>query len=197
MTTEQYIATLERRFETLNNTGVLKDAAQATHQAQLTRIFDNGIKASGKIGAYGTQAMYASAKQFAKPAAFVPGGKTAKKQVNKTNTRPVSSTQFKNGRQRKSMYLQNGYQQLKAVQGLEASFVNLVYSSDLRNDITQSLSAQNGSITSGVTTTENLQKLQGLMNKYGHDLFALTAEEKQFFKREAALKISGCLKATA
>jgi len=192
MTTEQYITNLERKISALDNADLIFGAATATHQMQLNRIFDSGMKASGKIGAYAGTPMYADAAEFSNTAAFQPVGKArlmgtkarlAGTPTASNNRNTIAAPgQFKNGKPRKSMYLQNGYQQLKAVQGLEADFVNLSYSGDLRNDLTQNLVAADDGFTSGVTSATNAQKIAGLMARYGNDLFDLTDDEKQFFK---------------
>jgi hypothetical protein len=202
MTTEQYISNLDRKLSDLDKPDLILSAAAATHNMQLTRIFDTGVKASGQIGAYATKPMYADQKEFSNTGSFQPTGKPViriskgvlplkRRSLDSHTPRPSATPlqrgntgpgQFKNGKARRSMYLQNGYQQLKSVQGLESSFVDLTYTGDLRNDLTENLVATESGFTSGVSSETNAQKIAGLMTKYGDDLFDLTEDEKQFFK---------------
>ena len=181
MTTEQYIALIDSRLDRLSQPDLILSAASETHLMQMSRIFDTGEKATGKIGSYATTPMYAGAKQFSKPAAFQPSGKPSQKVNTKKSKAPAGTGFFKNGKQRRSMYLRNGYRQLRSVQGLESSFVNLSYTADLRNDLTQHLVNTAGTFTSGVSSAMNAQKLGALKEKYGHDLFELNTAEREFF----------------
>ena len=194
MTTEQYIAIIDSKLNELSKPDLIIGAATETHLMQMSRIFDTGEKASGRIGAYATAPMYADAKQFSKPGAFLPSGKPLQRVYTKKTKAPANIGQFKNGKPRKSMYLQNGYRQLKSVQGLESGFVNLSYTADLRNDITQHLVSTTVGFACGVTSAMNAQKLAGLKDKYGNDLFELNRTEKEFFKTAVKQLISTVIK---
>lgn len=196
MTVEEYISKLDRRLAELHDPALISGAVNNVHTAQLNRIFDTGVKAIGPIGAYSTKPMYADAKQFSNAAAFTGMGKP-RVQNARTGTKNGKSNNtagyFKNGKPHKSMYLQNGYRQLKSVQGLQASFVNLSYTTALRNDIAQSLTGTGQEYISGVSNTANAQKLNGLLEKYGNDLFALTEEEKNTFSVSVGKKINSII----
>ena len=77
------------------------------------RIFGRGEMSDGsKIGDYSTKPSYFTKDSFIRANAFKPQGKK-----NKGN--------FKNGEQRKSMYLPGGYSEFRDIQGRENEFVNL------------------------------------------------------------------------
>ena len=123
--------------------------------------------------------MYAGKKQF-NGGGFPGIGKTGK-------------TNFKNGKPHQSVFLIEGYKQLKQMQGYESSFVNLTYSADLKLDFANSLTAKNDCVLSGVSNNANVLKIEGLTEKYGNDLFNLTEEEKNHFETKVAQAVSNYL----
>lgn len=169
--TEEYIEKLEMRMNSLDEANLILPVAAAVHARQVERIFGRGEKANGRIGNYSTKPEYEVKTVFKNAGGFVGVGKTGK-------------TIFKSGKPHQSMFLQQGYKQLKQLQGMESSFVNLTYSADLKKDFAASLSTSNGAVVSGVSTSENAGKMQNLKAKYGDDLFALTDDERTYFKTE-------------
>jgi len=88
------------------------------------RIFTDGLNSNNsQIGNYSTVPVYATRKQFTKPGAFVPQGETQYlatiKRGDKTYQRKAKV---------KTMYLPEGYKQLRDIQGLPTDKVNLKYS---------------------------------------------------------------------
>lgn len=83
------------------------------------RVFNKGENSDGEsIGTYSDKQGYFSKNEFIRKAAFKPIGKT-----NKGN--------FKNGKQRKSMFLQGGYNEFRDIQGRETPKVNLKFSGSM------------------------------------------------------------------
>ena len=107
------------------------------------RIFNKHLTADGfGLGTYSTKSGYFTREQFANKGSFKPIGKNEntlgrknqsfyKKENSytgeKTKTAYVPST----GLDRKSMYLKNGYKELRAIQGKEIGIVNLQYTGNL------------------------------------------------------------------
>ena len=144
----------------------------ATEMARLftNRIFDEGKGGdNAQIGKYSTTPMYASKSAFRNAGGFRGVGKKPKK--DKVN---------------KSMYLAGGYKQLKSIQGLESSFVNLTYRGDLRRGLKL---ATEGNVVELKVIGLNEKKVEGLTAKYGAETFKHTKEEKKFFKKEVQKKL--------
>ncbi|HWB62330.1 MAG TPA: hypothetical protein VG603_02385 [Chitinophagales bacterium] len=172
MTIDEYIGQAKQRIAELDEAKLIMPIASAIHAKMLKRIFTDGKKASGSIGVYSTNPTYESKKAFKNKSPFKAVGKTGK-------------TKFKDGQPHKSMYLPFGYKQLKDIQGYESKFVNLVYTSDLRNDFASGIMTDGPAVVVGIKRKLNQDKIQWLKEKYGSDLFALTPGEKDLFKHEA------------
>ena len=180
MSPEEFTQQLDQRLQKFDEMSLVFQIAANTHAMQVERIFGRGEKASGPIGNYSVKPMYAGKKQF-NGGSFVGIGKSGK-------------TNFKSGKLHQSMFLTQGYKQLRDTQGYESDFVNLTYSADLKQDFAASLTISNGSVFSGVSNPENVAKLEGLMLKYGDDLFDLSDEEKNYLKTEVAKAVNDYLR---
>lgn len=132
------------------------------------RIFEDGKNASNaKIGNYSTEEIYASQNKFNNKSRFRPKGKSGK-------------SKFKNGNIHKSMFLKNGYKELRQLQGYESGFVNLQYTGDLMTDFTK-VKAVGEKVIVSVSRGINDMKIQGLENRYGRNIFKHTKQEKKKF----------------
>ncbi|HWB63523.1 MAG TPA: hypothetical protein VG603_08455 [Chitinophagales bacterium] len=176
----EYFERLEQRLEAVVATGIVHQAALPVHTMVVERIFGRGQKATGAIGRYSTKPFYAGAVQFAKHTALNAKGKSGK-------------TVFKNGKPHKTMYLPQGYKQLKETQGLEGGFVNLTYTASLKNDFATSLVSSGGMAVSGFNNQADIEKAEALKKKYGNDLFALTDGELKLFATETGRRLTGFL----
>ncbi len=144
MSPEEFVAQMNQRLQQLNEVQLIFSAAEETHAMQVERIFGRGEKASGNIGTYSAKPMYAGRKQF-NGGGFPGIGKTGR-------------TNFNSGKPHQSVFLIEGYRQLKQMQGYESSFVNLTYSSELKQDFSGSLTIQDGYVTSGISNTADIKK---------------------------------------
>lgn len=162
---------LEAKIADLDTAKLIFPAAQEVQRLLVKRLFNEGEGAQGKLGTYSTEAGYFSKNQFKNKGAFRAKGKSGK-------------TKFENGEPHKSMYLEDGYKELKQVQGYESSFVNLTYSSDLRNDISTGMKIKGDKVVSILKRNINTEKVEWLSDKYGDKTFKHTQEEKDFFASE-------------
>jgi len=173
LTPEEFQKKIEDKIRSLN---VVKEVTFpiATEMLRLytNRIFDEGVNGNdAQIGKYSTKEMYASKSAFKNAGGFKGVGKRPKKK----------------GKVNKSMYLPGGYKQLKSIQGLESSFVNLTYRGDLRRGL--KLVTVGDAVEIKVAGI-NEKKVSGLKDKYGAATFNHTKEEKEFFKKEVGRKIT-------
>ena len=176
MTPIEFQRKLEAKIADLNTAKLIFPAAQETHRRLIKRLFDEGEGAQGKLGKYSTDAQYFTKKQFKNKGAFKAKGKTGK-------------TKFENGEPHQSMYLEQGYQELKQIQGYESSFVNLTYSSDLRNDFSTGMVIKGDKVFAMVKRAINSDKVGWLSDKYGDKTFKHTEEEKTFFRTEVSREL--------
>lgn len=177
-TPEEYLNKMRARLLNLKQLNLIAPVVTKLQSTMAKRIFDDGQSGNAqKIGAYSTRPMYATVKRFAKRGAFKPAGKSAK------------GASFKNGEPRRSMYLPQGYKQLKEVQGMEAGFVNLTYSGDLRNAFNGEPVVNAGTVTISLGGKGNTQKIKALTAKYGEGIFKPTPAERNFFTGEITRKI--------
>jgi hypothetical protein len=194
MKIQEFILVLKRQKQLLDSmTGtILLESAQPTHKQYNERIFDRGQKSTGsKLGSYNSRETTFYRWNFipSKASAFKPTNFVTKK-----------------GKTIAQMTLAKGYKELKGIQGLRNSFVNLEYTGFLRKDMSRQLAAMNktaGSFRVGITINDstrvspgwmwskpsrpmpktNAQKVRLLTEKYGVFLNHTSREQMYFARR--------------
>lgn len=143
----------------------LEKAGGALVRKMKDRIFNQGFDKFFKILAegYSTVPIYVTKEQFVKRSNFRPKGKN---ENGKTKA---------NGTDIKSMYLQHGYKELKEIQGLQASRINLVYRGDLKRAFSSQV--ESNVLYIGFTNTKEAEKADWLTKKYQTDIFHAADEE--------------------
>lgn len=185
MTPEEFEAKLNARIKGLNTAKLIFAPATKIHNDQLHRLFDKGVGGDNKdLGEYSSEPAYFSKKQFKKTGAFKAQGKRTDKAKQQGQTRRKNQLEAGNSYQRTSMYLPYGYKQLRAIQGMETQFVNLTYSSDLRNDFASKLTIQGDTVVVKLSRKINQNKVSWLSDKYGKETFKHTKEEIAFLVAE-------------
>lgn len=168
MTQTQFEKKIKDKLASLKVAEFILPFAVTANTEMSERIFEDGKNASNaKIGNYSTEEMYASQNKFNNKGSFRPKGKSGK-------------SKFKNGNTHKSMFLKNGYRELRKLQGYQSSFVNLQYTGDLMTDFTKVKPVGEKVIVS-VSRGINDKKIQGLEDRYGKNVFRHTKEEKKKF----------------
>jgi len=127
------------------------------------RVKDGKNSNDGNIGKYSTKPITVSSKQF------VAGGFT-----------PTSKTK---GRKSNSMYLPQGYKQLRQVQGLKSDSVNVEYSGALISNLKVKRIAK--SVFIALFTKKQIAKRRFLEAKYG-SIFTASRSEFQDHKKDVA-----------
>lgn len=88
------------------------------------RLFVDGKSSNNEdIGPYSTVPIYAQRKQFARPGSYRPQGKIK----NRAKLVSKKGTVYVVDKKRKSMYLSDGYKELRQIQSLPSDKVNLRY----------------------------------------------------------------------
>lgn len=190
---------LEAKVADLNTAKLIFPIAQEAQRMLIKRLFDEGEGAQGKLGKYSTDAAYFTKEQFKNKGAFKAQGKSESRLGQKRKTTTVFDITTKkrksiaiksNNTERTSMYLPNGYKELKQIQGYESSFVNLTYSSDLRNDFSTGMMIKGDKVIAVVKRGINADKTKWLSDKYGEKTFKHTEEEKDFFTTEVSKELA-------
>lgn len=148
------------------------------------RIQRDGERSDGsKIGQYSTKPIYVSADQFDKKSSFKPIGKNETKrkttQVFAIGSQKKKSVAITNQfRERKSMFLLEGYKQLRDIQGKPTQFINLTYRGDLMASYQQQVT--NNAILQGLISQVEALKRSGLEARLGQILKPQKSEIDQY-----------------
>ena len=141
------------------------------------RIIQEGKKADGgQIGSYSTKETYVELSQFIVRSAFKPQGK------NTVGAKGKARTVKPDGTPRKTMYLANGYKELREIQGRPTEKVNLFY----RGDLMLSYVQQNepAYILLGLDKESEAKKREGLEKKFGEGLLQPSDEDLEIYQRQ-------------
>jgi len=114
------------------------------------------------IGQYSTKPIYVEKQKFVKKGSF--------KRVGKYGERT-----------KRTMYLPEGYKELRDIQGLRTDVVNLKYSGSMVNDY-QSLQVSQH-VYLGIMSEKNAKKYEGLTMKYGNFYQATQQEKEEYIAR--------------
>ncbi len=147
------------------------------------RIIRRGLATDGsKIGTYSTKPAYFTRNQFIKKSAFKGIGQRGFK-----GERVVASTKVKFNKKAKkfekvekqfhvvkntpqSMYLPNGYKQLREIQGRESDFVNSEYTGDTLNSLQAGRSG--GSVVVGFVNERASIIRKAMEKRYGKRIYS-------------------------
>lgn len=169
MTLEQYQTRLQQVATQVSNR--ITDAAIIPAGSVLlarikNRVINEGKGSGGnKIGNYSTKPTYFRRDQFVKKGAFKAQGKTGKGAK-------------KNGQPRRSMYLQNGYAQLRQIQGRQSAFVNLEYSGDTL--LSLQMNRAGNTVQIGFIRQKASVVRKALERRYGSVFTATSAELREY-----------------
>lgn len=161
------------------------------------RVVKTGRNSDNNVmGDYSTKPMYVERSQFVKPSAFNPQGKNSKFGLTmgdrliptarlRSNSRTKNPTKYQtytvvkpNYKPRKTMYLPNGYRQLRDIQGMQVQFVNMHYSGRMVKDYIMQKEGQH--VVLGINTERSAKIYDGLSGRFGK-FFTATSEEQQSY----------------
>lgn len=157
------------------------------------RVFTGGKNSNDQaIGQYSTTPFYANRAMFVKPSAFVPQGKRGfvgdvlvPKSSFKKGTKPQKNRVYKeyvmtkkDGTLRKTMYLPQGYKQLREIQALRTDTIDLQYRKDLIKSF--QIGREGQAYLIGFTEIRESQKRLQLENRFGPIFYATDKEKKTY-----------------
>lgn len=138
-------------------------AANRLNGKIINRVTIEGKRSDGtSIGTYSKKPMYATKEQFVRTGSFKPQGKKGKK------------------KSMKSMYLPEGYFQLRQIQGRETRFKNYYYTGDLVQSFRTFKEGQTTVI--GFNSEKQYLKRKGLQEKDGKVWYASQNEMSDYNK---------------
>lgn len=196
MTPQEYVTRVEE-LTTFSNGDIVDQAllipANILLDSIKNRISNEGLNSAGSsIGRYSTIPIYVRSSVFIGGGFNAQGKKvndfgvtsgdrlvpSVRLKRNSTKRNPVKYSRYStvktNYKPRKSMYLKDGYKQLRSIQGLRTDIMNFKYRGDL---LASYRSERQGlTIVQGFTDVKNSGKRQGLEKKFGR-VFAATQQE--------------------
>lgn len=206
ITPEQEIEYMELLYERLISKDLAKDTIVITGSVLLAsiknRIENEGRDSTDKpIGQYSTKSIYATEEQFVKGGAFKAGGKTGKliptvhveaQKGLKLGHKFVPLLKQRKGYKRysvvtnqnkphASMYLKDGYKELRDIQGLRTDVVNFRYRGDLLESYQSQKDGQQ--VLLGITDESQAKKREGLESRFGNVFYATPEEIEEYEQR--------------
>ena len=165
------------------------------------RIQKEGKNSEGqKIGVYSTNPMYVVKDKFVKKSAFKPQGQRGfigekivqssklgkykpgigyKPKSPKVQQRIIKSKPD-------TMYLQNGYKELREIQGMPVDKVDLTYSTSMMQNYTLGVKKESREIVLGFSSDEEYKKAMGNEEHFKAKIFTGTKEEIEQYKKEVS-----------
>jgi len=202
MTPEEYTEKLQQLHGlqgSVAELAIMPAAAELLIEIKQRIVNDGKNTAEGNIGQYSTNPMYVEKSQFINQGAFLAQGKNntmgitagdrlipavrAKQTGVKRN--PVNYKRYTivkaNLQERRSMYLPEGYKELRSIQGLRTDIMNFKYRGDLISSYQMQRVAE--TVLLGLTTEESAKKREGLEKRFGPVFYATGAEIKRYNDR--------------
>lgn len=159
------------------------------------RVFTEGKNSdNANTGQYSVKPLYANKKMFAKPGAFSPRGKKGEVgdklvptfQLKRGNIKPTNrviknfSVVKSNNKPRTTMYLPQGYKELRDIQGFRTDVVDLTYRGELKKDFAIAKDGQAYLI--GFKTKPQSDKRFALERQFGPVFYATTQERTKYLQ---------------
>lgn len=146
---------------------VLRGTIQNRIGRKGTDSFDEPLKP------YSEKPMYATKEMFINSSSFRPRGKP---EQGKKRSSPTKA----NGEQRKTMYLEHGYKELRDIQGRPTDITNLHYRLDLFKDFGVDFDETAAYI--GFSNDKEIKKRKWLEEHYNTTIFMATSKEMKDFE---------------
>lgn len=147
---------------------VVVPAANKMVATIINRNVNEGRNTDGsKRTPYSTTPMYATPQQFIQKGAVKPRGKNG-------------NTTKKNGQPNKSMYLPEGYKQLRSIQGRRVDVKNYEYTGDLMNDFNLEAQPNQNRVLIGFRSEAQSRKRKSLEAKNGRAFPPSTTEINEY-----------------
>lgn len=142
-----------------------------------TRIFTKGLNSDGSpIGnAYSEKPIYVSKDVFIRKGAFTPKGKTSK-------------GNFKNGNERKTMFLEHGYKELRDIQARQTDHVDWRYSGSLEKSI-EVVREDERNVLIAITDGDESAKRKGLEERSNQKVFTPSESDMTHYENVMADEI--------
>lgn len=188
---KEYARHMAAKYEELLRTNIpFKEAVYNDIARKSIRIFEEGKKSDGSlIGQYSTDPMYANPDYQPRKGAIKTSGGGKLQGLTPTIGKTGKSVFASTGLPHKTTYLPGGYKELRQRQGRKVDHVNIRYTNDLFLDWANVGAVNAAPKPTKVDSSEyviklkrsyNVDKKEGLEDKYGTIFFSTIGERKQF-----------------
>lgn len=150
---------------------IMPSANQLLAEIKNRIVLDGKDSNNSKIGNYSTRPAYYTREQFDRRSSFSGRGKNA-------------SGNFKNGKQRKSMYFSDGYKGLRNVQGKPTNTMVLNYSGSTM--VAYQQSANDREVVQGMTTQLASEIRKGHESRLGKNIYRASKIELEDYNKRVA-----------
>lgn len=191
LTIQQYAERLKKLLEASKSKAMANVMIPSANRLLATvknRIMLDGENTQGgQIGQYSTKPMYASKEQFDKPSAFKP----IKKKYVSTDAKAPKTAKGRNvlatvhTETGKTMYLREGYRELRQIQGKRVDKVNLNYRGDLMREYVSN-PVSDTVIEQGLLTEMSKKKREGNEKRFGGKILTPQPEEIEQYKKSVS-----------
>lgn len=176
MSLDEYHTRLNMLTDTLSRSVVqsviIPSANELLAEIKNRIVLDGKDSNEGKIGSYSTKPAYYTREQFDRRSSFTAKGKT-------------NSGNFKNGKQRKSMYIETGYKGLRDKQGKPSSTMILNYSGSTM--VAYQQGATDNEVVQGMTTEKASEIRKGHEEKRGKPIYRASKRELEQYNKRVAV----------
>lgn len=201
MSIEEYAAMVKKVIERINQKTFMNRilvAPSIKFLANLKNRIQKGRLDSteNQIGRYSTTEIWVPKSKFVKTSAFKAQGKGSITErryiigIGKTGAYEISKGRkkvqisSKTGERNRYMYLQNGYKQLREIQGMWNGDVDLTYSGSMMQAYQFGKSEEKKEVLIGFINKEEAKKAQGNEQHFGKKIFTGSPEEIEAFKQD-------------
>jgi hypothetical protein len=159
---------------------ILSPATKMLREIKRRVVQDGANTSLEQIGNYSTKPISVTKEQFINKGVFNPTdivSSTIKYKVGgKTRKRTV---------QKKTMFLRNGYKELRDIQGLQTAFIDLKYSGKMVRAF--QLAKGENAVLMGITTQRSAKIYKDLVRRFGQFYQPTAAEQKEYLDRTTFL----------
>jgi hypothetical protein len=159
---------------------ILSPATKMLREIKRRVVQDGANTSLEPLGNYSTKPISVTKDKFINKSVFSPTdtvSSTIKYKVgDKTRKRKV---------EKKTMYLRNGYKELRDIQGLQTAFIDLKYSGKMVRAF--KLAKGENAILMGITTQRSAKVYKDLVRRFGQFYQPTQAESKEYLERTSFL----------
>lgn len=182
MTVKEYLDNLNKMYTLVGgdlvDLTILPSATKMLREIKRRVVQDGANSYMQPLGNYSTKPFSVTKDKFVNKGAFAPTDTTKQtvsyKVKGKTRKRKV---------EKKTMYLRNGYKELREIQNLQAAFIDLKYSGKMIRSF--QLAKGENAVLMGITTDRSAKVYRSLVNRFGQ-FYQPSENEKKIYMQQVS-----------